>query len=125
MVDSVWMFTTAGRTLCATMTTGVRRAALTLGGIGARPWCGWRSAVICDSVGRHAKLTMNRRKTMRTFFMRRILVILSAFMRLHVIYNPTAGRGRAQRKIRLIEEELTRLGGEVTLYATRSPEDLT
>lgn len=46
-------------------------------------------------------------------------------MRLHVVYNPTAGRGRAQRLMPVIEDELRRLGAEVTVYATRSPEDLT
>lgn len=46
-------------------------------------------------------------------------------MRLHVVYNPTAGRGRAQRLIRIVEEELRRLGGEVTLHPSSSPEDLT
>ncbi|MDP9362262.1 MAG: diacylglycerol kinase family lipid kinase [Acidobacteriota bacterium] len=46
-------------------------------------------------------------------------------MRLLVVYNPTAGRGRAQRRIRVIETELRRLGAEVELYATQSSEDLT
>lgn len=46
-------------------------------------------------------------------------------MRLLVVYNPTAGRGRAQRRIRAVETELRRLGSEVELYATQSPEDLT
>src|SRR5438874_4123282 len=34
IVASVWMFTTEGSTLCATTTTGVRRDAPTLAGIG-------------------------------------------------------------------------------------------
>jgi len=46
-------------------------------------------------------------------------------MKLLVVYNPTAGRGRAQKLIRVVEEELRRLGADVELYASRSPEDLT
>lgn len=46
-------------------------------------------------------------------------------MRLIVVYNPTAGRGRAQKLISVVENELRRLGAEVTLYATKSAEDLT
>ena len=46
-------------------------------------------------------------------------------MRLFVVYNPTAGRGRAQRRMRVIEAELRRLGAEVELYATKSAQDLT
>src|SRR5262245_21477126 len=70
MVDSVWMLTTAGRTLCATTTMGVRRAALTLDGIGAISWRGWPGEVVCDSAsGLQATEMMNRTMTMRTCFM--------------------------------------------------------
>ncbi len=67
MVASVWMFTTAGRTLCATTTTGVRRAALTVGGTAGAACCG---ATVCDSAaGLQARLAKKRKKAMRSFFM--------------------------------------------------------
>src|SRR5437764_6703882 len=70
MVDSVWMLTTAGRTLCATTTIGVRRAALTRDGIGASSWRGWRASVVCDSAsGLQATEIVKRTTRMRTCFM--------------------------------------------------------
>src|SRR6184192_3033585 len=69
MVASVWMFTTAGRTSCATTTTGVRRAALTDCGIGARSCRGCRT--VCDSVGRQARETTKRTMRRRKRFMSR------------------------------------------------------
>src|ERR1041385_6881264 len=70
MVDSVWMFTTAGRTLCATTTIGVRRAALTLDGIGAISCRGWPGLVVCDSaIGLQATEMAKRTTRMRTCFM--------------------------------------------------------
>jgi len=46
-------------------------------------------------------------------------------MKLLVVYNPTAGRGRAQKLIQIVHDELRRLGADVELYASTSPEDLT
>jgi YegS/Rv2252/BmrU family lipid kinase len=46
-------------------------------------------------------------------------------MKLLVVYNPAAGRGRAQKLIRTVDDELKRLGAEVELHASTSPEDLT
>src|SRR5205085_12412152 len=70
MVDSVWMLTTAGRTLWATTTMGVRRAALTLDGIGGSSCRGRRASVVCDSaIGLQATEMMNRTMRMRMCFM--------------------------------------------------------
>src|SRR5437899_7364726 len=118
------MFTTAGSTSWATMTTGVRRAPVTVAGIGVR---GWRS-VVCDSAnGLHAKLTANRRKTNRSSFM--VLKVtshrLAYYVRLKLIYNPAAGRGRARHHARDVERHLQALGAQVTSYASVSPADLT
>jgi diacylglycerol kinase (ATP) len=46
-------------------------------------------------------------------------------MRLKLVYNPTAGRGRAMREIRDVEAHLRALGAEVETHASTSPEDLT
>ncbi|HUJ16339.1 MAG TPA: diacylglycerol kinase family protein [Thermoanaerobaculia bacterium] len=46
-------------------------------------------------------------------------------MRLKLIYNPAAGKGRAQERIRDIEQNLRAFGADVATYASRSPEDLT
>lgn len=46
-------------------------------------------------------------------------------MRLKLIYNPAAGRGRAKRHAREVEQYLRTLGADVEPYASSSPEDLT
>jgi len=46
-------------------------------------------------------------------------------VRLRVIYNPAAGRGRAKSHIRDVERHLRNLGADVETYASLSPEDLT
>ncbi len=46
-------------------------------------------------------------------------------MRLKLIYNPAAGRGRVKHRIGDVEALLRHLGAEVEAYASRSPEDLT
>jgi len=46
-------------------------------------------------------------------------------MRLTLIFNPAAGRGRALRHIREAVAELTRLGGDVETHASASPDDMT
>ena len=46
-------------------------------------------------------------------------------MRLKLIYNPTAGRGRALRHVREAEAHLRELGAHVDSYASASPDDLT
>ena len=46
-------------------------------------------------------------------------------MRLKVIYNPAAGRGRARQRIAEVEQHLRSLGAHVETYASSSPEDLT
>src|SRR5438046_6300784 len=60
------MLTTDGRTLCATTTIGVRRAAETVGEIGAPPGCGWRLSTVCDSaIGLQARSMMMRSRATR------------------------------------------------------------
>ncbi len=46
-------------------------------------------------------------------------------MRLKLIYNPAAGRGRARRRIDDVERYLTARGADLDVHATTSPEDLT
>ncbi len=46
-------------------------------------------------------------------------------MRLRLIYNPAAGRGRAKQHAREVEQHLRALGATVAPYASSSPEDLT
>lgn len=46
-------------------------------------------------------------------------------MRLRLIFNPAAGRGRARRHVREAEEHLRSLGAEVETVASASPDDLT
>lgn len=46
-------------------------------------------------------------------------------MRLKIIYNPWAGRGRARDHVREVEQTLRSLGADVITYASTSPEDLT
>ena len=46
-------------------------------------------------------------------------------MRLRLIYNPMAGRGRARRHVRRAEEHLRALGAEVDTAASANPDDLT
>ena len=46
-------------------------------------------------------------------------------VRLKLIYNPAAGRGRVQRRIGEVEEHLRAAGAEVETYASTSPADLT
>ncbi len=46
-------------------------------------------------------------------------------MRLRLIYNPAAGRGRAKHRAREVEQHLRALGADVDPYASTSPEDLT
>jgi diacylglycerol kinase (ATP) len=46
-------------------------------------------------------------------------------MRLKLIFNPAAGRGRARRHVREAEEHLRSLGADVDTVASASPEDLT
>src|SRR5205807_10186432 len=58
------MLTTAGRTLWATTTIGVRRAPLTVGGIGA-PLC--RGATVCDSATGLQAMVMITRMIRRCF----------------------------------------------------------
>ena len=46
-------------------------------------------------------------------------------MKLRLIYNPAAGRGRARRHIEDAEEHLRALGAQVDAAASSSPDDLT
>ncbi|HEX6177504.1 MAG TPA: diacylglycerol kinase family protein [Thermoanaerobaculia bacterium] len=46
-------------------------------------------------------------------------------MNLKLIFNPAAGRGRAQRQIEAVESLLRRRGANVETYATRDAADLT
>ena len=46
-------------------------------------------------------------------------------MRLKLIYNPAAGRGRAQHRAREVESQLRTLGADVDLHASTDPADLT
>jgi diacylglycerol kinase (ATP) len=46
-------------------------------------------------------------------------------MRLKLIYNPAAGRGRAQRRIHEVESYLRASGADVESHASSSPADLT
>jgi len=46
-------------------------------------------------------------------------------VRLKLIYNPAAGRGRVQQRIGEVEQCLRSLGASVETYASTSPEDLT
>jgi diacylglycerol kinase (ATP) len=46
-------------------------------------------------------------------------------MRLKLIYNPAAGRGRGQRHAREVEQHLRALGAEVDAHQSASPQDLT
>lgn len=46
-------------------------------------------------------------------------------MRLKLIYNPAAGRGRAKHRIAQVEQHLRDLGAQIDIYASSSPEDLT
>jgi diacylglycerol kinase (ATP) len=46
-------------------------------------------------------------------------------MRLKLIYNPAAGRGRAKHHAREVEQHLRALGADVDPYASTSPEDMT
>lgn len=46
-------------------------------------------------------------------------------MRLKLIYNPAAGRGRASHHAREVEQHLRTCGADVESYASASPEDLT
>ena len=46
-------------------------------------------------------------------------------MRLKLIFNPAAGRGRARRHVREVEGHLRGLGASVDLHVSASPEDLT
>ncbi|HEY6893278.1 MAG TPA: diacylglycerol kinase family protein [Rhodanobacteraceae bacterium] len=46
-------------------------------------------------------------------------------MRLKLIYNPWAGRGRVQRHVPEVQAQLRALGADVVTHASSSPEDLT
>ncbi len=46
-------------------------------------------------------------------------------MRLKLIYNPAAGRGRAKHHASEVEQHLRALGANVDAYASTSPDDLT
>ena len=46
-------------------------------------------------------------------------------MKLKLIYNPAAGRGRAKHHAREVEQNLRSLGADVDAYASTSPADLT
>ena len=46
-------------------------------------------------------------------------------MRLKLIYNPAAGRGRAKHRIAEVERHLRSLGAQIDVYPSTSPEDLT
>lgn len=46
-------------------------------------------------------------------------------MKLKLIYNPAAGRGRAKHHAREVEQRLRSLGADVEPYASTSPADLT
>src|SRR5215471_8342854 len=106
------MLTTDGRTLWATTTTGVRRAVLTVCGIGA---------TVCDSA---AGLQARRSNSAtRKYFMTSRYTWIS--VRLKLIYNPAAGRGRAKHRIALVERHLRDFGAQIDVYASSSPEDLT
>ena len=50
---------------------------------------------------------------------------LGKFVRVKVIYNPAAGRGRVKHHIREVELHLRNLGARVETYASTSPDDLT
>ena len=63
------MLTTAGRTLCATTTIGVRRAALTVGGIEVLLGRGCRLSTVCDSaIGLQASVMAMRISVTRFMF---------------------------------------------------------
>src|SRR5947207_8161835 len=113
------MLTTDGSTLCATITTGVRLAALTVCGIGAVVCRGcW---TVCDSAtGLQASA---RSSAIRKCFMSSRYTWIS--VRLKVIYNPAAGRGRVTQCIAEVEQHLRSLGAGVEIYASSSPKDLT
>src|SRR5256885_13272570 len=113
------MLTTDGRTLCATITTGVRLAALTVCGIGGVDWRGcW---TVCDSAtGLQASA---RSSAVPKCFMTSRYTWIS--VRLKVIYNPAAGRGRVTQRIAEVEQHLRSLGAGVEIYASSSPKDLT
>src|SRR5947207_2366000 len=65
MTDSLWMLTTAGSTLCATTTTGVRRTALTVGGMLCE---GAFGVTVCDSaIGLQPKESTMIRNNARRF----------------------------------------------------------
>src|SRR5581483_4753164 len=114
------MLTTDGSTLCATRTTGVRRDALTDAGIGGVFCRGW-PAIVCDSAtGLQASKSSNARR--KCFISSRYTWIS---VRLKLIYNPWAGRGRARHHAREVEENLRAMGADVIAHASSSPDDLT
>src|SRR5438045_191594 len=71
IVDSVWMLTTDGSTLCATTTTGVRRDALTVTGIAA--------ACFGASMARDSAAGLQPREKAKMRIRVRFLVIASRF----------------------------------------------
>src|SRR5260370_14012360 len=117
------MFTTEGRTLCATMTIGVRRDALTVGGIGLTG--SRRRSTVCDSAtGLQAMLTKMRTSASRECFIA-LMLHLQGSVKLKLLYNPMAGRGRARHHIREVEQHLRHRGADVDTYASTGPADLT
>src|ERR1700756_1457976 len=100
------MLTTDGNTLCATTTTRVRRDGPTDAGIGGVACLGWRLSSVCDSAtGLQASKRSNA--TRKRFIGSRYTW---TSMRLKLIYNPWAGRGRARHHALEVEQTLRALG---------------
>src|SRR5260370_7768917 len=117
------MCASEGRTLCATMTIGVRRDALTVGGIGLTG--SRRRSTVCDSAtGLQAMLTKMRTSASRECFIA-LMLHLHGSVKLKLLYNPMAGRGRARHHIREVEQHLRHRGADVDTYASTSHADLT
>src|ERR1041385_5016546 len=112
------MFTTDGATLCATTTTGVRRAALTVAGI-CGACCG---VIVCDSAAGLQPIVMRKtNRSVRAFFM----LTYTNPMKLKMIFNPMAGRGRARKQIGRALAYLRERGAAVACGPSASPADLT
>src|SRR5436305_3951281 len=113
------MLTTDGATLCATTTTGVRRAALTVGGICAGA-C--RGSIVCDSAaGLQPIVSRKTNRRVGLFFM----LTYTTSMKLKMIFNPMAGRGRARKQIGRALAYLRERGADVDCVPSASPADLT
>src|SRR5436190_24002593 len=69
-------------------------------------------------------LTKKRKSAIRECF----IVLMLHFhrsMKLKLLYNPMAGRGRARHHVREVEQHLRHRGADVETYASTSPADLT